>query len=144
MTIPAIVQAALDEHDATRARILSLAQVGEAAEIGSAYLAFEGIPTRCYIEYVNNGAWLWGTFTSMEQVVLLRKQLALSGWHLIHGGQSDHPDHGYFTLDLHKEGVPGSLYLRCAMPDENAQGATCRYVKTGEKTVPVYELQCAK
>ena len=91
---------------------------------------FVGIVSNCVILYVN-------AMLDQKEVLPIIKDLQRAG--LYSTGYEDTPQHESRTYKLENEfGVPLEVYTSLA----KSEHATCRWVKVGEKTVPVMELKC--
>ncbi len=138
-TLPASILSALAVLDSQRERLAALSVIAADAESIVAGTA-SALRPRCSADVGNFGAWVHIDIRTIDEAAVVRRAIAALGYRL--DRNDEYPDHGYFTIEHTKEGVPGRLFLAVQLPIVEGDGATCRYVQTGEKTVPVYELKC--
>jgi hypothetical protein len=139
-----LLASAIAEHDRRRDRLLALQPLCIDVDGIIAEMFDVGVKADIMVSESNHAVWiLMDEVTDMAAVVVARRAIARHGYTMDRDGHTDYPDDHRFTVDHSREGIGGRLLLsvRFKAPDQ-ATGATCRYVKTGEKTVPVYELQC--
>lgn len=84
---------------------------------------------------LGEGAWCTIMVKDGQQLSSLRRRLVDAGWHLKE--RSDYPEDRRFVLP-HQRGEQ-TLSLNCYL---GGQGSRCQYVKVGEKSVPIMQLQC--
>lgn len=129
IAVPQLVQAALEKIDQERAFILTRIPHAEVADDVIALFndRFGGL----HGNVSAHGVSLHMHATSMVDVVALRRYLAQRGYHV--QTVQKYPDE---QREVHRLGAI-DLYISFA-----TEGASCRYVAVGTKTVPVYELRC--
>lgn len=89
----------------------------------------------------NSAMWIYVSVANALEIAGVRRILASYGFRLNQcDAVTEYPEYRYQTHDMHMPGVPGRLIVKFDFP--GIEGATCGYVQTGTKTVPVYELKC--
>ncbi len=137
--LPASILSELADLDRRRDRLVTLATVAADAESIVAGTP-SGLRPRHSADSGNFAAWVHIGIRTMADAALVRRAIADLGYRI--AGHDEHPERGYFTVEHIKDGVMGRLILSVQLPIEADEGATCRYVQTGTKTVPVMELRC--
>ena len=134
---PAII-AALDEHEKTRFIIESLAPLADDAQVVASQ--FPGLLPDIRASAVNGAIWLQIFITDMDQLATVRRAMVERGFHL--HDRTEHLDCGYFVLDHRRPGSDLRILLQVSILSR--EGARCRLVKVGEKTVSEYAIKCGE
>ncbi|HET9685110.1 MAG TPA: hypothetical protein VFP15_13480 [Gemmatimonadaceae bacterium] len=131
--LPGIIAREVEALNKTITAIIALAPVAEVAmsAVQEFTPAFEHI--ECYASHVGDSVWINVRTKTMTPVVALRRWLASRGYHINSPLQS-------YPNDFRQVFCLGRITLNVRFP--GGEGATCRFVQTGTKTVPTYELRC--
>lgn len=131
---------ALDKHDQERAKLIAHAADARYAEdcmretgVGS-HVAVMSHGTAYYIELPPDAS-------LQHAIAPVMRYLRRMGYR--RRAINQHPERGVVqVMFTGADDKPSNLFLYVSIGYR--EGAACRFVQTGEKTVPVYELQCAK
>ncbi len=139
-----ILAEAIRTLDESRATILALEPHAVIAAELAGHFADRFTSVRPYVTTLGGDVWIELYATDVADVLAVRRWLAARGYRLTHHGT--YPDDRRETHSLHWRDGAGKLtrgiILNVHFPTE--EGAACRYVEVGTKTVPVYELRCEK
>ena len=134
---PAII-AEFAANEKTRSIIESLAPLADDAQVVASQ--FPELRPDIRASAVNVAIWLQIFITDMDQLTPVRRAMVDRGLHLY--GHTEHLDCGYFVMDHRRPGSDLRILLQVSILSR--EGARCRLVKIGEKTVSEYAIQCGE
>ena len=136
--LPACVLVEIERLDKQRADVLSAVACIE--NVAAIIERFESMRPDLRMNTASPGAWVDVDVRTMDDVAALRRAFRDAGWRLF--SHHEYPDERRQTFVMTHGFIDRMATLNVQFPADEAAGASCRYVQTGTKVVPVYELRC--